>query len=210
MSRWKVGYRLAPLLVALSLLAPQVTVAASDSTAFAAKGGLAGQWVALVTAHCDYTQPGSSLCGYLMPPNWTGFTDAERYHSDAQGNFTFEDLFAVTGNPVGATQPPCAALMGGQPFAGTCLITAHGTGSIQPSTFTGVHDFFIGHESVVFHAHPSITASDPFGSGFDTGYPAVRGVYDTAAYLTLVGAISPGTTPPPGVYVQMVIIHVGN
>jgi hypothetical protein len=204
------GARLAPLLVALSLLAPQVTLAASDPTAAPAKGGLAGEWTAHVTAQCDYSLPGSSLCGYVMPPNWTGFTDAERYTSDAQGTFTFEDLFAVTGNPVGATLPPCAALMVGGNFAGTCLITAQGTGSIQPSGFTGVSDFFIGHESVVFHARPSVLASDPFGSGLDTGYPAVPGVYDTAAYLTLVGAISPGTTPPPGVYVEMVITHVGN
>jgi len=209
MSRWRIAPRLAALLVGISLLAPQVTAAASGSTA-PPQQGLAGQWVAHVTAACDDSLPGSSLCGYLMPGNWTGFTDAERYHSDAQGTFTFNDLFAVAGNPVGATLPACPAVMAGQPFAGTCLITAQGTGSIQPSGFTGMPDFVIGHESVVFHARPSVLVSDPFGSGFDTGYPAVPGVYDTAAYLTLVGAIPPGTTPPPGVSVEMVITRVGN
>jgi hypothetical protein len=182
------------------LLAPGV----GPGAALASGSGLAGHWAALVIASCDYSSAATSAaCADVMPPAWSSFVDYERYTSDAQGNFTFSDTILITGNPAGATGPGCSPTGVFAPFTGSCLITAQGTGSIQ-SGYTGLSDFVIQNESVVFHSHPSITVSNPFGSPVDTGYPAVAGVYNTHAYLDLFGV-----TPPPGIFVEMVITHLG-
>jgi hypothetical protein len=173
-----------------------------------ARGGFAGQWAAHVLASCDYSQPGASLCAYVMPPTWTGFVDNEHYRSDATGNFAFEDVLWIAGNTAGATRPLCSTDVFAQPFTGLCLITARGTGSIVPG-YTGLPDFVIGPATFVFHSHPSVPVSNPFGPSVDTGYPAVAGIYDARAYLTLLGAIAPGETPPPGLSLLMIITHQG-
>jgi hypothetical protein len=186
------------------LLAPMVGPAA----ALAKETSLAGHWAALVFENCDWSPSATPACNAIgIPPSWSSFVDYERYSSDAKGNFTFSDTLLVTGNPASATGPACSVPAIFSPFTGSCLITARGTGHISSPgthTLTTRPDFFIGHESVVFHSHPSVTASDPFGKNFDTGYPAVAGVYNTQTYFGLFGQ-----TPPPGVFVEMIITHVG-
>jgi hypothetical protein len=109
-----------------------------------------------------------------MPPSWSSFVDYERHTSDALGNFTFSGTILVTGNPAGATGPACSVPAIFSPFTGSCLITAQGTGSIG-SGYTGLPDFVIQNESAVFHSHPSITVSNPFGSPNDISAKSAKG-----------------------------------
>ena len=171
--------------------------------------GYAGQWNAIVIQACSASAAGSNaaLCTAVTGATSSRVVTTFQATCDDSGKCTFTETVTFTGNRAGA--PRCSPQFSTTPYSGNCALLFSGTAIVGKGA-SGFPTFLITDETETFFGtNPPATIHNPAAHyPFDTGIPALAGVYtNTSQNLTIFGLLPSGATAPAGITLIAVVTH---